>query len=482
MTADNTKPALIWFRNDLRVTDNRAFLSASEGGRPVICLFVLDDLGPLRPMGAAQRWWLHHSLEALTSSLETLKTRLILRRGHAEDIIPAILDETGAEAVYWNRRYDPAGISVDSKLKAGLRAHGRQVETFEGQLLHEPSRTKTGSGTPFKVFTPFWRSFLLEPEPRQPFPAPVKLSDGSARIGSERLEDWKLLPKNPDWASGMRQEWTPGEAGAHERLDAFLAGAIQGYGEGRNLPFKLSTSKLSAHLVMGEITPFQIWHATDMKRSEHPTDTAKFLSEIGWREFAYHLLFHFPKLASANFNSRFEAFPWGDTNADHLIAWQKGKTGFPIVDAGMRELWQTGWMHNRVRMIAASFLIKHLMIDWRTGENWFWDTLVDACPANNPAGWQWVAGSGADAAPYFRIFNPFLQGEKFDPDGDYVRRYVPELKDMPAKFIHKPWTAPLSVQKEAGCLIGKHYPAPIVDHDKARARALQAYKGIQGEA
>ena len=474
--------SVIWFRNDLRCMDNRALLAAVADGLPTICLYVLDDTGPLRKLGSAQRWWLHHSLKSLDESLAKLGTRLVLRRGSAKDIVPAVIAETDAAALYWNRRYDPAGIAFDSHLKSELRQAGIKVETFEGQLLHEPSRMKTGGGTPFKVFTPFWRSFLQEPEPRKPYPAPLKLVDGSARIRSDRLEDWNLLPEKPDWAGEMRKEWTPGETGAHQKLEAFLNGAISGYSEDRNLPFRVTTSKLSPHLAMGEITPFQVWHATQAVKHNHPGDAAKFLSEVGWREFAYHLLFHFPKLATENFSARFDAFPWGEANPDHLKAWQRGRTGYPIVDAGMRELWQTGWMHNRVRMIAASFLIKHLMIDWRTGENWFWDTLVDACPANNPASWQWVAGSGADAAPYFRIFNPVLQGEKFDPEGTYVRQYVPELKDMPVKFIHRPWDAPLSVQRQSNCIIGKDYPAPVIDHDKARARALAAFQDLKGEA
>jgi deoxyribodipyrimidine photo-lyase len=301
-------------------------------------------------------------------------------------------------------------------------------------------------------------------------------------LDSERLEDWKLLPEHPDWAQGMRVEWTPGEDGATARLDSFLHGSIDGYAEDRNIPGRLTTSKLSPHLAMGEITPFQIWHASGEAKSASGRDIDKFRSEVGWREFAYHLLFHFPDLANENFNGTFDAFPWGKPDPAHLAAWKNGATGYPIVDAGMRELWATGWMHNRVRMIVASFLIKHLLIDWREGEAWFWDTLVDACPANNPASWQWVAGSGADAAPYYRIFNPIIQGEKFDGDGAYVRKWVPEIAAMPDQFIHKPWEASLLVLKAAGVRLGETYPKPIVDHDKARQRALSAFQSLKGAA
>jgi deoxyribodipyrimidine photo-lyase len=384
--------------------------------------------------------------------------------------------------VYWNRRYDPQAIAIDTSLKHDLRERGITVQSFDGQLLHEPTRIRTGAGNPFKVYTPFWRAFMSGPEPREPLDAPLKLIDGSARLASDELETWGLLPQKPNWATGMTDEWHPGEQGAHERLDTFVHGAITGYAEDRNLPFKLSTSKLSPHLAFGEISPFQIWHAASQIKNAPPRDLEVYRKEVVWREFAYHLLFHFPNLSSANFNASFDAFEWAPMRREHLVAWQKGLTGYPIVDAGMRELWQTGWMHNRVRMITASFLIKHLLIDWREGEKWFWDTLVDACPANNPAGWQWVAGSGADASPYYRIFNPIIQGEKFDTDGEYVRKFVPELKDMPSSFIHRPWEAPLTVQKSAGVVLGKNYPRPIVDHATARDSALEAYKLTKGAA
>jgi deoxyribodipyrimidine photo-lyase len=476
------QPVIVWFRNDLRTADNAALSAAAETGRPVICLWIRNFVGPVRAPGAAQAWWLHHSLSALSKKLSSLGTPLILRSGNPAAMLRALVGETGAGSVYWNRRYDPAAIPLDASIKADLREKGLEVRTFDGQLLHEPTQVKTAGGTQFKVFTPFWRTFRSGPEPRLPFDAPVKLFQASGRIASERLEDWNLLPAKPDWAGGMREEWTPGEDGAQVRLSEFVSGALKDYAEDRNIPGRLTTSKLSPHLAMGEVTPFQLWHADYSAANANGHDIEKFRSEVGWREFAYHLLFHYPGLATDNFNASFNAFPWAKADPHHLKAWHQGKTGYPIVDAGMRELWATGWMHNRVRMIVASFLIKHLMIDWREGERWFWDTLVDACPANNPASWQWVAGSGADAAPYYRIFNPVLQGEKFDSDGTYVRKWVPELAAMPDRFLHKPWDAPLPILKTAGVRLGVTYPKPVIDHDQARHRALSAFQSLKGAA
>jgi deoxyribodipyrimidine photo-lyase len=482
MSNTENSPVIVWFRNDLRVNDNLALFTASQRSRPVVCVYVYDEGFCERPRGGAHKWWLHQSLKALGTSLEKRGARLMLRTGDSAVLIAQIAQECGADTVYWNRRYDPASIKTDSNLKASLRAKGMNVETFDGQLLHEPTRIKTGGGTPFKVYTPFWRAFISGHEPREPVEAPLKLLDTGTHLVSEGLEAWNLQPIKPNWATGMNEEWQPGEDGAQARLATFLSGAVTGYAEDRNLPFRLTTSKLSPHLAFGEISPFQIWQAVSKIENVPPRDLEVFRKELVWREFAYHLLFHFPKLSSDNFNASFDAFAWEPGNIERLHAWKKGQTGYPIVDAGMRELWQTGWMHNRVRMITASFLIKHLLIDWREGEKWFWDTLVDACPANNPASWQWVAGSGADAAPYYRIFNPIIQGEKFDADGNYVRKFVPELKDMPAKFIHRPWEAPLLVLKAADVVLGKTYPAPIVDHATARDRALEAFKSLKGAA
>lgn len=480
--AESGSAAIVWFRNDLRIADNAALNAAADSGLPLVCLYILDPASQLRSMGAAQRWWLHLSLTALDQKLRGLGTRLILKTGDAAQVLDRLIADTGSTQLFWNRRYDPAAIAIDAPLKAALKQRDIDVRTFDGQLLHEPSQVRTGAGGPFKVYTPFWRALNALPEPRPPHAAPLKLLDGSARLDSERLEEWRLLPTKPDWAGSMKAEWTPGEDGAQARLEAFLDGAIDGYGDGRNIPGHLSTSRLSPHLAMGEITPFQVWHAAVTRTDAPARDAEVFRKELVWREFAYHLLFHFPKLSSDNFNASFDAFPWGSARQDLLKAWQRGKTGYPIVDAGMRELWATGWMHNRVRMIVASFLIKHLMIDWREGERWFWDTLVDACPANNSASWQWVAGSGADAAPYYRIFNPVLQGEKFDADGAYVRKWVPELSAMPDKFLHQPWEAPLLVLKAADVRLGETYPRPIVDHDAARQRALSAFQSLKGAA
>jgi deoxyribodipyrimidine photo-lyase len=474
-------PVVVLFRNDLRVADNRAFHSAAHSGKPVICLFVIDESasGP-RPLGGARRWWLHHSLRALGGEIEARGGRLLLRRGDMASIVADIVSASGADTVVWNRRYVPAAIATDSDMKQSLRAKGVSVESFEGHLLHEPSRLKTGAGGPYKVYSPFWRALASEPEPRDPLPAPKSLRSFDGTLSSDDLADWKLLPTAPDWAAGLRAEWTPGEEGARQRLDDFLSGPLAGYGDGRDIPGIASTSRLSPHLAHGEITPFQIWHALASRKIDAPGhDVEKFRKEIGWREFSYHLLFHNPELASANFNKAFDAFPWRPDKSA-IEAWRRGLTGYPIVDAGMRELWSTGWMHNRVRMICASFLIKHLLQDWREGEAWFWDTLVDADPASNAASWQWVAGSGADAAPYFRIFNPILQGEKFDPDGAYVRRFLPELANLPDRHIHKPWEAPARVLSDAGVKLGENYPVAVIEHGRARDRAMRAYDEMKG--
>jgi deoxyribodipyrimidine photo-lyase len=475
------KPAIVWFRTDLRVADNQALTEAAASGKRVVCLYVLEDGVERRAMGSAQLWWLHHSLTALNKALTALGAELIFWRGKASKVIDDICNQSGADAVYWNRRYDPDGAAIDTGIKASLKGRGIEAKSFAGQLLHEPTQVKTGSGGPFKVYTPFWRAFSAQPEPRRPFHKPEKLQ-GVESVHSDKLADWGLLPTKPNWATGFAEEWAPGEEGGAEKLAAFLEGGLSGYADGRNVPGIRSTSQLSPHLAMGEITPFQIWEASrHAEKANDPRDIEVFRKEVVWREFAYHLLFHFPKLRSDNFNVNFDPFPW-NARQDHIEAWKRGQTGYPIVDAGMRQLWQTGWMHNRVRMIVASFLIKHLMADWRVGEDWFWDTLVDACPANNPASWQWVAGSGADAAPYYRIFNPILQGEKFDGDGSYVRRFVPEIGKLPDEFLHHPWDAPAHVLAKAEVKLGETYPKPIVDHDKARDRAMNAYKQMKDAA
>ncbi len=473
-------PTIVWFRDDLRIADNAALTAATKHDAPLICVFVLDEeSAQFRAHGGASRWWLAQSLRALDRDLRKLKQQLILRRGAAADVIPNLAHEANARHVYWNRRYDQPGIAADDAVIAKLKVHGVSGGTFPGNLLVEPHRIQTKDGGPLRVFTPFWKRILSMGEPLRPRPAPKSLPPAPDAIASDALRDWQLEPSNPDWAGGLRETWTPGEAAARERLADFLD-EIKGYSDDRDRPDKPCTSRLSPHLRFGEISPAQIFHAARFasEKGASSSDVEKFLSELGWREFSYHLLHRYPDLAMQNLQRRFDEFPWR-SDASSLKAWQRGLTGYPIVDAGMRELWHTGWMHNRVRMVVASFLIKHLLIDWRLGEQWFWDTLIDADPANNTASWQWVAGSGADAAPYFRIFNPVLQGEKFDPHGDYVRRWVPEIADLPNNFIHKPWVASETTLSDAKIILGKTYPQPIVDHDMARRRALAAFEHVK---
>ena len=474
----DTAPLILWFRKDLRLDDNHALLSAIETGRPIVPVYILDTVDG--PLGAAQAWWLHHSLEALGASLKESGSRLVLRKGKPLDVLRSLIRETGAGAVHWNRNYDPPGQALGVSVKEALRKDGISAESFAGQLLHEPTRLMTGAGGPYRVYTPFWRALTAEGEPQEPDAAPKSLKAPHHWPESEALADWHLLPTRPDWAKGFHEIWEPGEAGAQKRLKAFVKGAIDGYKLRRDIPGEETTSRLSPHLAFGEISPRRVWHATrSLPERIADEDYIHFRKELVWREFSYHLLVHFEDLATKNWNDRFDAFPWSD-NETLLKAWQRGRTGYPIVDAGMRQLWTHGWMHNRVRMIAASFLIKDLLIDWRVGERWFRDTLVDADPASNAASWQWVAGSGADAAPFFRVFNPILQGEKFDAEGRYVRRFVPELAKLDNKFIHRPFEAPLATLKAAGISLGKTYPQPIVSHAGARDTALAAFAEIKG--
>ena len=472
------RPILVWFRDDLRLADNPALVHAAASGRPIAALFVLDEVSPgLRPLGGATRWWLHHSLAALAADLARLGVALQLECGPAGAVLPRITERLDATEVVWNRRYLPAMVEVDRELKARLRAEGRGATSFQGSLLHEPQDVRTGAGGPFRVFTPFWKACRAAPHPRLPLPRPIALHGLAAPPAGLALGDLDLLPRAPDWSGGIAATWTPGEDGAEARLARFLDRGLATYAGERDRPDLEVASRLSPHLRFGEISPFRILAAVAARVAAEPSlagDADKFLSEVGWREFAHHLAFHFGDLATRNFLPRFDAFPWGRDDA-LLAAWRRGRTGYPLVDAGMRELWATGTMHNRVRMVVASFLVKHGLVDWREGERWFFDTLVDACPAVNPASWQWVAGSGADAAPYFRIFNPVAQGVKFDPDGAYVRRFVPELARLPAPAIHAPWTAPRLVLEAAGVRLGTDYPLPIVDHARARDRALAAF-------
>ncbi|MGJ4843296.1 cryptochrome/photolyase family protein [Leifsonia sp. Le1] len=454
--ASGSRPAVVWFRDDLRVADNPALTAAAGSRMPVVCVYVLDDESPgVRAPGGASRWWLHHSLTALSAALDALGGSLTIRRGPAERVIGDLLAETDAAAVFWNRRYGEAERTVDEAIKTQARDDGREASSFGANLLFEPWTIRTGSGTPFSVYTPFWRACLASPEPRKPLDAPGSIA-GAPPLDSLTVTDLGLLPTHPDWSAGLQETWEPGEDAAHEALARFLDEDVAAYKADRDTPGIDATSRLSPRLRWGELSPHQVWHATAAARTRTNAEgAATFLSELGWREFAYHTLFQRPALATENIRSEFDAFPWPRLHPTALRAWQQGRTGIPLVDAGMRELWHTGTMHNRVRMVVASFLIKNLLIDWRLGEQWFWDTLVDADPASNPFNWQWVAGSGADAAPYFRVFNPELQREKFDKHGDYVRRWVPE------------W------QTDA-------YPEPIVDLAETRRAALAAYDVVKG--
>ena len=475
-------PVVVWFRRDLRLSDNPALAAAAASGRPVVPLFVLDEESPgVRPLGGASRWWLYESLRSLTADLAHRGLSPGLRRGPSPQVVVDVVRETGADLVLWNRCHEPASRALDRAVETALRAVGVEARSFEASLLMEPGTVRTGQGGPYKVFTPFWRrlrELYRSPDPR---PAPGRPTPGPAVESSERLEDWYLQPAKPDWAGGLRETWTVGEEAARRRLAAFLEGAVARYGEDRDRPDLPGTSRLSPHLHWGEIGPHQVWRAAaPLVEAGGPAaeGAEALLRELAWRDFNHHLLFHFPDMETGNWRPAFDRFPWRD-DPEALAAWQEGRTGYPIVDAGMRELWHTGWMHNRARMIAASFLVKDLMIDWRRGEEWFWDTLVDADLANNVGNWQWVAGSGADAQPFFRIFNPVRQAEKFDPAGAYVRHWVPEIARLPDRWLHQPWEAPPNALSEAGVELGRNYPPPMVDHAAARRRALQAYEKMR---
>lgn len=481
-------PVLVWFREDHRLSDNPALAAAIATGSQVLCFWVLDEESDgLRPLGGAARWWLHGSLKALSTSLESVGASLLLLKGRSLDVVTTLAEETGASAIFWNRRYGSGEIVLDSSLKKRLTETGVAVQSFNGRLLHEPWEIKNQSGKPFQVFTPYCRAAMARPI-APPIPTPAQIHGGTwpSRVLKQAiaLEDLGLEPSNPNWAAGFDNVWQPGEKAAHAKLAYFLDRGLRGYAGNRDLPGMEGTSRLSPHMRFGEISPRQVWHAATQASAREPalvSDAEKFLTEVVWRDFSCQLLYDHPHLPLKSHNARFGRFPWLE-DPSAVKAWRRGLTGYPVVDAGMRQLWQTGWMHNRVRMIAGSFLVKHLLTDWRQGEDWFWDTLVDADPATNAFSWQWIAGSGPDSAPFHRIFNPVTQGEKFDPPGDYVRAFVPELGGLPAAFIHKPWEAPPVVLRSAGVRLGETYPLPIVPHGPARERALDAFRSLRDGA
>ena len=464
--------AIHWFRQDLRITDNPSLEAAAEFDA-VLPIYILDNENSKEfKLGSASKWWLHHSLNSLNQSLEG---KLSIYKDNPTDVIKNLLENYDIKAVFWNRCYEPWRIDGDKDIKNYLDGKNIETQSFNSNLLWEPWNISKDDGTPYRVFTPYYKKGCLNSEdPRIP--------SGEASIGSIcndtnsiAIEDLNLIPEIK-WYLEMEDIWEPGEEGAKKRLHQFLEEGLSDYKEGRNFPNKKNVSRLSPYLHFGEISPNEVWHQAKTKESITGIQKSldHFLSELGWREFSYYLLYHFPFLPKENFQAKFNRFPW--IKDEFLLdLWQKGKTGYPIVDAGMRELWQTGYMHNRLRMVVGSFLVKNLLIDWREGENWFWDCLVDADLASNSAGWQWVAGSGADAAPYFRIFNPVTQGLKFDPEGEYTKKYVPELKLLPNKFLFNPWEAPKEILKEAGIELGKDYPEPIIDLKSSRELALKAF-------
>ena len=471
--------AIHWFRQDLRLSDNPALDSAAQY-ETLIPIYILDEVnsGEFK-MGAASKWWLHQSLTKLNESLDG---KLLVYQGNPHEILNKLIEEQEVSYVTWNRCYEPWRIDRDKEIKRNFEDKNVAVESFSASLLWEPWTISKDDGTTYRVFTPFYKKGCLNSEePRLPA-GKVDLSNlYSKDLSSDSITDLNLLP-TIKWYKSFEEEWNPGEIGAEQNLNSFLDSGLLNYKEGRNFPSQEFVSRLSPHLHFGEISPNEVWYRAKTKEgiSGIEKSLAHFHSELGWREFSYYLLYHFPDLPNKNFQEKFDIFPWQE-NEEFLALWQKGNTGYPIVDAGMRELWQTGYMHNRLRMIVGSFLVKNLLIDWRFGERWFWDCLVDADLASNSASWQWVAGSGADAAPYFRIFNPITQGLKFDPEGEYTKKYVPELRDLPNKYLFSPWEAPENILADAGIELGKNYPKPMVDLKLSRETALEAFATTKKE-
>jgi len=476
-----SSPSIVFFQDDLRMRDNPALAAAADRGNPLICLYIWNpDASGYARAGAASRWWLHHSLHTLADNLAKAGNTLILKTGHAPEVIAGLIRQLGASHLYWNRACEPTALEEEQKILKLLESTNAQATIFHGNTLVDPSSVRTLAQQPYSVFTPFWKRFQTNLTLKPPIRARRHLPPApSVKLQSNSLASLELLPRF-DWAQGLRKAWSPGEDGAQSLLRKFLQAPVQSYETDRDRPDRSRTSHLSPHLHFGEISPRDIWDAADRAARRQTTTRAKagltaFRRQLVWREFSRHLLVHFPRMAQQPLRMEFQQFPWRP-HPELLQAWQRGQTGYPLIDAGMRELWHTGWMHNRVRMVVASFLTKHLLLPWEDGAQWFWDTLVDADLANNTFGWQWVAGCGADAAPFFRIFNPIMQGKKFDPDGVYVRRWVPELSKLSPAWIHAPWEAPPSVLQEANVELGQTYPLPIVKHEEARSRALEAYQ------
>ncbi|MBA3957728.1 MAG: deoxyribodipyrimidine photo-lyase [Parachlamydiaceae bacterium] len=467
---------IVWLSQSLRIEDNPALFAACNAGAVLPVYIYSTDQGDW-PLGGASRWWLHYALEDLKASLDAIGLPLIIRQGEALTVLQHLIAESGATTVAWNRRYEPFAIEQEARVKLDLLAQNITVQTFNASLLFEPWTISNKQGKPFQVFTPYWKACLASPSPEPPLPVPKVIHPIKQTIHSDTLESLHLLPRI-HWDEGIKQSWIPGATEAKKLLSRFLKEGIASYKEQRDRPDVEGISRLSPYLHFGEISPRMIWHAVHKAFSAKPEISETYLRQLGWREFAYHLLYHFPETPEQPLRTDFRTFPWNE-NPEQLKAWQKGLTGYPFVDAGMRQLWTTGWMHNRVRMVVGSFLVKHLLLNWVEGAYWFWDTLVDADLANNTMGWQWVGGCGADAAPYFRIFNPITQGEKFDPEGKYVREWIPELALLPNEWIHRPWEAPETVLQKAGVVLGKTYPKPIVDHGKARERALEAFAAMR---
>ncbi len=482
MPASTPKTAILWLRRDLRLADNPALTAALARCERVVPVFIHapEEEVPWQPGGAA-RWWLHHSLTALGADLAAAGAGLVVARGESLPELRRLIAATGATECHWNRLYDPAIIARDSVIKQALRGEGIHCESHNAAMLFEPWTVQTGTGAPYRVFSPYWRRCVPRlAEVPAPYPAPARLPPLPDRLESLRIDALGLLPRIP-WDQGLAETWQPGAAGAAARLRSFLSRALDGYTDGRELPAQAGTSRLSPHLHWGELGPRQVLAAVREAGGDVGEGGAgHFVRELGWREFSLQMLFHFPDTPLEPLDPKFAKFPWRSDGAETLLAaWQRGQTGIPIVDAGMRQLWHCGWMHNRVRMVVASFLTKNLRLPWQDGARWFWDTLVDADLASNTQGWQWAAGSGADAAPYFRIFNPVRQGERFDADGAYVRRWCSELNALPNRLIHQPWAAKAMALDALGVRLGRDYPAPIVDLKTSRDEALAAFEQLK---